>query len=552
MFNQILSPKQQALIKQFLFTFSGLLLAVLLILSSWYNVKSDQELKYQEHQELNQLDLHETSIFKEYETTLSDLLTLASLPISKQILSTKASDRLIKSQLTDTYLTISQTRGRYDQIRYLNNNGQEVIRINFKDGIASVEREDKLQNKADRYYVQDIASLNQNDIYVSRMDLNIDHGQVERPFKPIIRVGMHLFDANERPQGMVIMNYFGQRLLDALNFGSKVLDSRSSLMLLDHDGYWLKGPDKEKEWGFMFDDKKKVSFANEHPKIWQQILRQKSGQIRTPAGVYSFKTLLPLTPKDLTGSWHYDFSKTYFKTQTKLENYQWILVSFLPASQFYTDTHKALQSGVPYLLVGLVFLSLLSFYLATYHRDKQYLLYKTHYMAFHDELTGLFNRHVLDQKKGLNMVLPKDKSIPYAVFFFDLDGFKPINDKYGHHIGDEVLKITAKRLQGSVREHDVLIRLGGDEFALIAPKLSNKKHAAHLGEKLLNKIQEPIHIDECILQLGVSIGIAMYPSHHNNLEKLIDMADDAMYAAKQSGKGRICFPENAKSKNTDT
>uniref|UniRef100_UPI003563948E diguanylate cyclase domain-containing protein n=1 Tax=Thiomicrorhabdus sp. TaxID=2039724 RepID=UPI003563948E len=354
---------------------------------------------------------------------------------------------------------------------------------------------------------------------------------------------MHLFDINNQPQGSIILNYYGQHLLDTLNFGTQALDSRSSLMLLDHDGYWMKGPIKEKEWGFMFADKKQVSFANEHPGIWRQMQKQKAGQIRTPEGLYSYKILLPLKPNNHTRNWHYDFKDTVFKTQTQLDDYQWVLISFLPASKFYTDTQNALLGSIAYIAVGLVLLAFLAYFLAASYLEKQYLLYKTHHMAFHDELTGLFNRHILDQAQGLNLVLPHDQSTPYAVFFFDLDGFKPINDQYGHHIGDEVLKIVAKRLQSSVREQDILIRLGGDEFALIAPKLSMVKHAERLGQKLLHKIQDPIHVEGHILQLGASIGIALYPKHSDNLDKLISLADDAMYTAKESGKGRVCFPE---------
>ncbi|MDX1346982.1 MAG: GGDEF domain-containing protein [Thiomicrorhabdus chilensis] len=532
-----------SLLKQFAIIFSGLTFILLSVVIFWYLLKSQQEFEFLKHQEQHVLSIHEKAIMQEYEEMLSDLLTLASLPIHNTAPKSEKALEAYTKMLSDTYLTVSKARGRYDQIRYISHQGQELVRVNFNNGLPNIVPEDELQNKAHRYYVSDICNLQSGQIYVSRMDLNIENHQLEIPYKPMIRAGMNIFDDAGNPQGILVLNYLGNRIFEALEYAAHIVDSPAKMMLLDQDGYWLKGLKPNQAWGFMFADKQQVSFAYQEPEIWQSIQKQSLGQINTPEGLYTFRTILPLKPDTFPDSWRYDFDNHPFATQKDLNDYSWILVSLIPKDSFSPQTDTLLREALPFLAASLIILAIFAYLLATYRQDKLYFQNKTHFMAYHDELTGLYNRHTLYQKSTRNKILNGLNNIPYAVFFLDLDGFKPVNDQYGHNIGDEVLKVIAKRIQNSVRTSDIVVRLGGDEFAIITPNIKRSLDARHLADKLHEQISAPIQVAPHTLHLSGSIGIALSAQHGENLEHLIAMADAAMYQAKQNKEDKICLAE---------
>jgi diguanylate cyclase (GGDEF)-like protein len=167
-------------------------------------------------------------------------------------------------------------------------------------------------------------------------------------------------------------------------------------------------------------------------------------------------------------------------------------------------------------------------------------------LAVRDPLTGLFNRrefeHNLKREIGAVGRRSQDK---FAVVMLDLDGFKPINDKFGHKTGDLVLKTVAERVAHHARATDTVARIGGDEFVLICTTLRDEENAARFCERLLNSINEPILLETGEIRVGASIGIAFYPNQTRSEHDLMHMADDAMYEAKKAGRNRyVCFREN--------
>jgi diguanylate cyclase (GGDEF)-like protein len=123
-----------------------------------------------------------------------------------------------------------------------------------------------------------------------------------------------------------------------------------------------------------------------------------------------------------------------------------------------------------------------------------------------------------------------------AVFYIDLDNFKPINDTAGHAVGDEVLKTVAARLKSSTRSTDICARVGGDEFVVIATQLDDEAQAGEVAKKLMARLTEYIAVDGKEYALGASIGVALYPQHGRNLAELVQRADKAMYQVKRTGK----------------
>ncbi len=157
-------------------------------------------------------------------------------------------------------------------------------------------------------------------------------------------------------------------------------------------------------------------------------------------------------------------------------------------------------------------------------------------MALEDSLTGLANRNLLKKSLDNSLKNARRHGNPLAVMFLDLDMFKPVNDLYGHGVGDELLKVVAARLEDAARETDIVARLGGDEFSIICTNLENERSVLTIAERILGSIQEPVQINNKILQIGTSIGISFYPADSEDPEELFRMADVALYKAKEDGR----------------
>ena len=171
------------------------------------------------------------------------------------------------------------------------------------------------------------------------------------------------------------------------------------------------------------------------------------------------------------------------------------------------------------------------------------------YLALHDNLTKLANRLLLDDRlKQALRTARRDKDLTFALMFLDLDGFKAINDVYGHHVGDLLLIEVARRIRGALREEDTVARMGGDEFVILALNM-DPASAGRLAEDLIEAIREPFRIDIHQLAISLSIGIAIYPNDGIDQDDLLTNADAAMYHAKGMGRDTYCFFQSSMNAN---
>jgi diguanylate cyclase (GGDEF)-like protein/PAS domain S-box-containing protein len=159
------------------------------------------------------------------------------------------------------------------------------------------------------------------------------------------------------------------------------------------------------------------------------------------------------------------------------------------------------------------------------------------HLAQHDPLTGLPNRLLLTDRLTEAIALAQRHRKPLGVLFVDVDGFKARNDTHGHAMGDRLLRATADRLKGALRQSDTVCRRGGDEFVAVLSELERPEDALLVARKLLRASAEPNRLDSTQISLTVSIGISLYPSHGVTAEALIANADAAMYVAKRAGPG---------------
>jgi len=170
---------------------------------------------------------------------------------------------------------------------------------------------------------------------------------------------------------------------------------------------------------------------------------------------------------------------------------------------------------------------------------------KIRHQAFFDTLTDLPNRALLMDRLERHIASCKRDNRSFALLFLDLDQFKRVNDHYGHHIGDDLLQAVSKKFQAQVRESDTLARIGGDEFVVLLDEPASRDEIVHIATRIIASIQEPMVLRDQVTEVGVSIGVAIYPADGSTPSQLLKSADTAMYAAKQSGKNTYRFSDGA-------
>ena len=166
--------------------------------------------------------------------------------------------------------------------------------------------------------------------------------------------------------------------------------------------------------------------------------------------------------------------------------------------------------------------------------------YAVEILAMHDPLTDLPNRRLLSERINLTIALCQRSNTMGALMMFDLDKFKPVNDTFGHEIGDLLLKEVANRTLAVLqRSSDTLARLGGDEFVVLLPQIDALSNAESIAEKIRRTLVEPFYIEGHTLAISCSIGIAIIPEHGENELDLMKNADDAMYLSKSHGRNCV-------------
>jgi diguanylate cyclase (GGDEF)-like protein/PAS domain S-box-containing protein len=163
------------------------------------------------------------------------------------------------------------------------------------------------------------------------------------------------------------------------------------------------------------------------------------------------------------------------------------------------------------------------------------------FMATHDDLTGLPNRNLFEDRLNLAISQAARDHEMVAVVFLDLDQFKMVNDSMGHDQGDILLRVVASRLLETVRASDTVARLGGDEFVIVLPELESEQGAIAIARKVMRAIEQPVYLANQEFFVGGSIGIAMYPKDGQTIRQLVRNADTAMYRSKELGRKQICF-----------
>ena len=193
-----------------------------------------------------------------------------------------------KNTVIRRFFELELATREYDQIRLLDASGLEVVRVNFQNGEPYVVPIDKLQNKSDRpYFLETFFNLNRGEFYISDPELNMEFGQIEYPFKPVIRLATPVYDLSGTKRGILVFNYLGTTLLQRLRNTSQ--GHEYTVMLVDDEGNYLVGEERKDDWAEQRNTGKK--FSSDHPSIWPTISVLKEGQIDDDTGIFTFQTI---------------------------------------------------------------------------------------------------------------------------------------------------------------------------------------------------------------------------------------------------------------------
>ncbi len=332
-------------------------------------VQEKLELQVYKESEKSVVDTKFKYIETEIQHIINDIFIIKTNSHLEELLN-KKDDKTVENIKRDIF-NVAKYQKSYDQIRLIDENGYEVIRINFNNGNPEIVKKEDLQYKKDRYYFTEAMKLNNDEVFVSPFDLNIENKKIETPLKPMIRFATPVFDKQGNKKGILIFNFFGQQILDQLtNLINTVV--KNQLMLLNSDGYWLKGANPDEEWGFMYEDKKNISFASRFPEEWGNIKNKEASQLETKKGLFTFKTIYPVKNISTADS---NFSSSKNAEPNILsKNRHWKLVSFVDNDILYLKQNMRRK----YFLLGLIIFSLgffiLSRKLAVYQYKTKFAL----------------------------------------------------------------------------------------------------------------------------------------------------------------------------------
>jgi diguanylate cyclase (GGDEF)-like protein/PAS domain S-box-containing protein len=551
--------------------------------------------------------------------------------------------------MSERFVSLARFHPHYQQIRFIDADGMERLRVNSRDGKIWRTTPNELQDKSARDYFQDAVDLPSGSLRLSRLDLNIEHGQIERPLNPMLRFSAPVISHSGKHLGVIVINYGVGRVLSSMF--DKLDESGMRAMLLNESGAWLGGGEEADRWGSLLGRER--TFKSMLPQVWDRLIAQNDDSVMQWSSDDLYGAAARIEPMKFLRPESFGSAPDAKISSTE---HFWIVGSQIDEATLFAPVYERLQVALVLLTLGLSLwafvmrgwgrLKILSMEalqqvqklakvveqtsdhvlitdkrgLADYvnpafchatgyghhevigenlrilksgqhsegfyrdmwsritrgetfqdlfiNRRKDGSLYyeektispllddagkATHFvstgkditeskitkMAFYDALTGLANRVLFLDRLQHEMSHARRAKQLIAVMYLDLDGFKNVNDDLGHEAGDKLLADFAKRISTLMRRSDTFARLGGDEFAILLKEIKDPADAEDVAQKILQEMQKPWRVEGVHVNLGVSIGISLYPFDEVDSKGLLKQADQAMYQAKKGGRNRF-------------
>jgi signal transduction histidine kinase len=329
-------------------------LAALLVfgLMMFGQTQIQSELTRLKSQEMLNVGLGAGTLTGQIESISRDLAFLSSHSALRRAINNPSAENV--GHLAGDFANFSRSKGIYDQLRWLDETGMEIVRVDYVNGQPVTITGDKLQNKGSRYFFTDAFKLQPGEVFISPLDLNIEQNKIEIPYKPMIRVATPVLDDQGKKRGIVILNYYGREMLQA--FATATAGAADHIMVVNGDGYWLKGPQPDDEWGFMF-KRPELSLASRSAAAWQLIRAEDRGQQSMADGLWTWQTIYPLVAgqKSSTGA-----ADAFVPSRGEVETRQYVWKSVAHLSSAVLDAASRSVWG-RLASIGLLLLAILAF-----------------------------------------------------------------------------------------------------------------------------------------------------------------------------------------------
>ncbi|MBT9506138.1 GGDEF domain-containing protein [Rhodoferax sp.] len=500
----------------------------------------------------------------------TDTSLLARLPASSVLANAPAGARSERDKqlVADVFASMLAVHPEYYQIRLIDadHHGLELIRVDRDGDKLSRVPEVDLQEKAHYPYVFNTLLLSAGQVYLSDIGINHEEGAHSGLGKPTVRVATPVVSGDGKVVGLVVISLDLNSLFARLKTD---LPKPYQLYLSNHWGDYLIHPDPAEAFGF---DQGRRVFIQDSFESVASLVKGTSDSVVTnmespqhaPKGLVAAFVRLPFGGSSESKFVILGLSQPLEAVVRETKRLGWntlqmILVLGALAvglaalvSRAVTGPLRAMADAMKLFSkdqtvselpsarrdeIGLLARSLNEMQTAMVRnmRELNESRQSLKHLAQHDTLTGLPNRALFDDRLGQAVSQARRDQTRIALLFVDLDGFKDINDTYGHHAGDLLLTAAAKRMEACVRDADTVGRLGGDEFVVLLTYVEADQDALLVAQKICNTLGRPFEVDSLLLDISASIGIAIYPDHGDDELSLSRSADAAMYIAKKKG-----------------
>jgi len=359
---------------QFYRKYIALSVIFFLVPSVFYNIKHKFDIdnlnRLENTRAKARLELIRNSAYFHINEFISDVKIISKSESLNRFLHSRK-PQIDKVHVAKEFVSISKEKALYDQIRYISLTGMEIVRVDYNSGDPAIIPQFRLQNKASRYYFKNTLNQPSEQVYISPLDLNMEHGKIEMPFKPMIRIGTNVYEGNDK-KGILLVNYYGDKILSHIE--SLFSNSHSESMMVNKRGYWLVHKQKENLWGFMFNNN--ITLGKTQPALWKEINSSDHGEVKSGDVLYLFNTIYIKSNKDET---------------TKANNYWKIITKVEP--------QKFLDPDIPgfyhYLIYQMLFLSgalVISWWILYIYSQKAYIkkLTAINHTIFNKISSGIF------------------------------------------------------------------------------------------------------------------------------------------------------------------
>ena len=509
-----------------------------------------------------------------------DLLFITQLPAIEEIASNPLPRTAQQRQRFAGALSVFlQSHEEYNQIRLISahDHGRELVRVDKAQNAVHIIDGIALQEKAHYSYVYNTLPLKQGKVFVSSIRLNKERGLVDGYGKPSVIVATPVYTKGNELFGVIVINVDLEKMFALIKTD---IPQDIDIIVTNATGDYILHPNSEKTFGF---DKGAKSLIQDDIPVSQHIftgelnyLVNETQDLHNPQK----KAVISLTKVPFATESDEKYiviglasnldavlkdSRALGITSLKISlafGVLFILLSLILAQKITTPlqrmatTFARFKQGdpVPELSInrndelGLlarnfsIMAKKLNAQLMELNSQRQYL----HKVAHHDSLTGLPNRILLEDRIEQALISARRDKAEIAIMLIDLDSFKPVNDLYGHDIGDKLLQECAARMLTCIRETDTVARYGGDEFMIIISArdlllrgMTARHISRQVAEKIRSALQQPFKIEKFSIHISSSIGIALYPQDGDDKNTLIKHADLAMYYAKSTGRNNV-------------